>query len=535
MSGRTATTRAALGAAALSALMLITPAALAASPLAASPPAGFVASSVDGDDIAGEWIVTLASWIQADRAASALASQHLGELGFVFTEVLNGFLFLGTEDQARRLAAHPHVRTVVPNQLVEATAQTTATGVVRIGADTLGGTAQGSGVKVAVLDTGVDLDHPDLVANLDVPRGKNCISSGPPEDDNGHGTHVAGIVAATDNTIGSVGVAPGAAVVPVKVLDRRGSGSYATLICGIDHVVADGTIRIVNMSLGGRGTAGSCTDGSLRQAICTAHSAGVSFFVAAGNSSRDASRDSPAQYPETIAVSALEDFDGTPASDRFASFSNFGSVVNLIAPGVSILSTTLGGGTGLASGTSMSTPHAAGVGALALAAQPGLTPSGLAALLAQTGECPNGTEAGTDASCSGQGLWAGDPDGIAEPLVNAPRAAGVSGGGGVVTPPGDASPTVEIQRPSSGATVDGTQAVVVAADDAEDAPGTLVVEFRVDGGPWQALSYNSRHGMYRTRWDTTTVPNGSRTLEARAVDSAANETLSLSVVVTVSN
>ncbi|MCY2688024.1 S8 family serine peptidase [Salinimicrobium sp. TH3] len=228
--------------------------------------------------------------------------------------------------------------------------QTTPYGITRVN----GGVAY-TGSNVAwIIDSGIDIDHEDL--NVDASRGFNAFTSGrdsgAPDDNNGHGTHVAGTVAALDNNVGVIGVAAGATVVPVKVLDSRGSGSYSGVIAGVNHVAQYGqTGDVANMSLGGP------TSKALDDAVLAASSK-VKFALAAGNESADANNSSPARVNGTniYTVSAHD------SSDRFASFSNYGNPpVDYAAPGVSINSTWKGGGYNTISGTSMASPHVAGI------------------------------------------------------------------------------------------------------------------------------------------------------------------------------
>lgn len=265
--------------------------------------------------------------------------------------------------------------------------QTSPTGIRRIGAGT--GTNTGAGVGVAVIDTGIDLSHPDLVANI-ASASKTCVAgTRSAKDDNGHGTHVAGTIAAVNNSIGVVGVAPDATLYAVKVLNRNGSGTWSSVICGIDWITANATtlgIKVANMSLGGSGTSdnncGATNGDALHSAICNSVAQGVTYVVAAGNSGADAVGFVPAAYDDAvITVSALADSDGAAggsgsstsygADDTFATFSNFGAPVGLGAPGVSILSTWRGGGYKTISGTSMATPHVSGAAALFIASHPG--------------------------------------------------------------------------------------------------------------------------------------------------------------------
>jgi len=187
--------------------------------------------------------------------------------------------------------------------------------------------------------------------------GYNAISpSRNADDDNGHGTHVAGIIAALDNTVGVLGVAPQASLLAVKVLNRRGSGYLSDIIEGIQWSVNNGA-DVINMSLGTTSNVQSFHD-----AITAAYNAGVVVVAAAGNSgSRDNTVEYPAKYPEVIAVSA------TGTNNVIASFSSRGTEVELAAPGMNVPSTYMGGGLKTLSGTSMASPHVAGVAALIIA------------------------------------------------------------------------------------------------------------------------------------------------------------------------
>ncbi len=254
-------------------------------------------------------------------------------------------------------------------------------GVKRIGIPASGNT--GAHVTVAVIDTGIDLTHPDLAGNI--VANTNCIDpTKNGNDDHGHGSHVAGTIAAVNNSIGVVGVAPEAKLAAVKVLNAAGSGTWSSVICGIDWVSAHASefnIKVANMSLGGGGVSdnncGLTNNDPLHQAICNSRNQGVTYVVSAGNSGASASSFVPAAYDDAvITVSALTDSDGLPggggpttvygADDTFASFSNYGTVVDLGAPGVSVYSTYKNGGFATISGTSMNSPHVAGGAALYL-------------------------------------------------------------------------------------------------------------------------------------------------------------------------
>jgi subtilisin family serine protease len=241
--------------------------------------------------------------------------------------------------------------------------QVVPTGIRRIFADqssTRAGDGSGSvnPIRVAVIDTGVQSTHPDLLVDTSLSRNF-ARSASTFEDGHGHGTHVAGTIAALDNSIGVVGVAPGAQIVAVKVLGNSGSGYLSDVIAGINYVAANANlIPVANMSLGG---GYSC---SLNLAVENAVRRGVVVVVAAGNSSSNANWYSPASAPSALTIAALDDRDGRPGGDRFASFSNYGSRVDFIAPGVAIRSTFIGSSYATLSGTSMASPHVAGLAAL---------------------------------------------------------------------------------------------------------------------------------------------------------------------------
>ena len=224
-------------------------------------------------------------------------------------------------------------------------------GVDRIDAEQVWGITNGDPIKVAIVDTGIDLKHPDLKDNI-----KGGVSTvwytRSYNDDNGHGTHVAGIVAAIDNEIGVIGVGPKIDLYAVKVLDRRGSGYLSDIIEGLEWCIENG-IQVVNMSLGTNSDVLS-----FHEAIAAAFEAGIVLVAAAGNDG--GAVDYPAAYAEVIAVSATDN------TDTIASWSSRGPEIDLAAPGVSIYSTYKGSSYKTLSGTSMAAPHVAGVAALVL-------------------------------------------------------------------------------------------------------------------------------------------------------------------------
>ena len=351
----------------------------------------------DTGPASGYIVVLQDSVLSAASTATAQTERFGVRPGHVYENVFKGYSAELTAAEVASLRKDPTVAQVFPDGVVHTTAQTTPTGINRVDGE-LSSTVSGNGsgtvnVDVAVIDTGSG-PHADLT----IAGGVNCVTPGASfNDDHGHGTHVAGTVAAKDDANSVVGVAPGARIWSVKVLNSAGSGSFAGIVCGIDWVTARAsTIEVANMSLGGSGVNDACSGSALHQAICNSVSAGVTYAVAAGNSAVDANNFVPATYSEVITVSALADFNGLPGGgaastcradvdDTLASFSNFGSDVDIIAPGVCILSTARGGGLTTFSGTSMASPHVAGAAALFKAANPTASPAAVKSALINAG------------------------------------------------------------------------------------------------------------------------------------------------------
>lgn len=417
----------------------------------------------------GSWIVTLEKGAHAADAAT-LSKEAGGKLGLVYEHALTGFQFKGSAAAATSLRHNPRVKSVEPDRAVYLT-ETLPFGVERTHAWSFSGDGayqagfRGAGARIAILDTGIDLDHPDLAASIDNAAGLNCLNTAlPPNDGHGHGTHVAGTAAAPLNGVGVVGIAPEAQLVAIKMFDDVGNSSEALALCALDRVVAlntDGSagndIDVVNMSWGEHRAWGDCASDALHGAICAARAAGAVLVGGAGNDAVDAGDFVPAAFSEVISVSGYSDFDGqrgglggcqfvpslfwTECDDTLAFFSDFGPSVDVVAPSVNVYSTWAGGGYKVDNGTSMATPHVTGIVALMAAADPDLTPSEALDILRTTGECPNGAAADADgqAGCAGQGTWTDDPDGIPEPLPNALRAAQAAG---ATPPPPPPQPTV---------------------------------------------------------------------------------------------
>ncbi|MDR8393061.1 S8 family peptidase [Aliifodinibius sp. S!AR15-10] len=315
-----------------------------------------------------------------------------------YTYSLRGFAAKLTDEQVNSLRKDDRVEYVEQDQVIslappcgtpvnpcdgggggDDSGQATPWGITRVG-----GPVASNGVAW-VIDTGVDLDHPDL--NVDTERSVTVISRGSgsksADDGNGHGTHVAGTIAAIDNDIDVVGVASGATIVGVKVLDKRGSGLNSDVIAGVDYVAANAAPGdVANLSLGGSPSQ------ALDDAVRYAADQGVVFAIAAGNSGDDANNYSPArvEYNNVWTVSATDE------ADIFADFSNYSGPteppIEFTGPGVDILSLYADGGTATLSGTSMASPHVAGV-------------------LLLTGGNP-----------TSDGTASGDPDGDSDPIIH---------------------------------------------------------------------------------------------------------------------
>jgi subtilisin family serine protease len=335
----------------------------------AALPTGTILAADAGAAIANSYIVTFQAGTRAGdvpAVAQRLVRKYGGRVEESYTSALSGFHATMTRTQARRLAAHPAVRSVEQDAVV------TGDGVQNAptwGLDRIDQTAlplsksytyrSAAGVTAYVLDTGIRMTNQDFGGRAR--DGYDAIDNdGKAQDCNGHGTHVAGTIGGA-----AYGVAKDIKLVGVRVLDCQGSGSYSAIIKGIDWVTRNATKpAVANMSLGGT------TSSTLNDAVKKSIASGITYAIAAGNDNRDACKQSPASQPDAITVAATDN------TDTRASFSNFGTCVDIFAPGVKILSTSSKSDTGTAtmSGTSMASPHVAGAAALVLAANPSFTP-----------------------------------------------------------------------------------------------------------------------------------------------------------------
>ena len=414
------------------------------------------ATAPDGrPDATGRFIVMLRSGSNTAAVVEKARKRDGVKADRSYARTFRGFSAKLDKKQKGDLLADPNVVAVVPDGVIQM-AQTIPTGVSRVGGRRNGvaaidGTDQRVDADVAIVDTGIT-PHPDL----NVAGGYNCSSTTRTawHDNNGHGTHVAGTVAALDNSFGVVGVAPGARVWGVKILNADGFGLISWYICGLDWILAQRDpndasrplFEAVNMSVTKAGAddhnCGRTNKDALHQAICRVVAGGITVVAAAANDHHNASRNIPASYDEVITVSALADTDGTPGGlgghrcfswggydvdDTFADFSNYGSDVDIMAPGKCILSTIPGPAYAYMSGTSMAAPTVTGAVALYKSSRPNATPAEVREGLRGLGNTNWKTST--------------DPDPIHEPLLDVSRIGPL--GTFALTPASATGPTIE--------------------------------------------------------------------------------------------
>jgi subtilisin family serine protease len=364
----------------------------------------------------------------------------------------------------------------------------------KIQAPTAWDAANGNGVVIAILDTGVDGNHPDLAANM-VPGWNLFDNNADTSDVHGHGTSVSGSAAAVgNNATGSAGVAWGAKIMPLRISGLDGWAYFSTIAQGVNWA-ADNGARVANISYGVSGSA------SVQSAANYMRSKGGVVIAAAGNSGVE----------ETIAAhDSMLSISATGSSDTRPSWSSFGNYVDLAAPGVSIYTPTRGGGYASVSGTSFSAPITAGTVALMFSVNPRLTPGDVDTILKATA---------VDLGTAGFDKYYGFG------RIDAARAVAQAASMGSAD---TQAPSVGITAPTGGAVVTGVVPVDLAYS---DNVGVVRVELYVDG----KLVATDDASPYALAWDSNTVPDGAHTLSTRAFDAAGNAGTSASVSVSVRN
>ncbi|MDC0772894.1 S8 family peptidase [Streptomyces sp. HD] len=417
---------------------------------AAAAPEGRIQYEGAAGAVADSYLVTLKAdhARSSTRAGRALVEKYGADIERTYRKALNGYAIEASATEAKRLAADPAVASVVQNRTFSIDATQTnppSWGLDRIDQKALPLNSSytypdsaGQGVTAYVIDTGVRITHSDFGGRASY--GYDAIDNdNTAQDGHGHGTHVAGTVAGN-----AYGVAKKAKIVGVRVLDNSGSGTTAQVVAGIDWV-AQNAVKpaVANMSLGGG--ADSALDTAVRNAIAS----GVTFAVAAGNESTNASTRSPARVTEAITVGA------TTSSDAKASYSNYGSVLDLFAPGSSITSAwnSSDSATNTISGTSMATPHVTGAAALYLGANPSATPAQVSSGL---------TSAATTGVVTSPG--SGSPNRL------------LYVGGGTTTPPGPRFENTADYPISDNSTVESP---VTVSGVSGNAPSALAVEVHI--------------------------------------------------------
>ena len=331
----------------------------------------------------GRYIVVLREDVP-DPGAVALehARDHAAQVDFVYRSALKGYAAVIPNDRVAAVRGDGRVAYVEPDQTAVASAQVLPWGIDKVDADVSSTTAgDGAGaisnVNAYVIDTGISTSHPDLFVVDQVKFGR-----GPKKDCNGHGTHVAGTIAARDNTIDVVGVSPGSPLTSVKVLGCDGSGFTSTIIAGVDWVTANALKpAVANMSLGGPSSP------ALDTAVLNSVASGVFYAVAAGNEGANACNVSPARAGAGL-DNGIVTVAATDPADQEPAFSNFGACVDIWAPGVNVLSTSIGGGTTTLSGTSQASPHVAGGGSLYLSSHTNANPAAVETALKVAAHIP---------------------------------------------------------------------------------------------------------------------------------------------------
>lgn len=453
----------------------------------------------------GHILVAPKSGIDEATFTGALAAgggHSIGSIGGTHVHVVN--VPPGNEQAAvKRLQADPTVKFAEVDQLMPVAGAandpyyTSEWHLPDVGAPTAWNYATGSGIVIAILDTGVDGTHPDLASQM-VPGWNFYNNNSNTADTNGHGTAVAGTAAAaTNNSVGVASVAGGAKIMPVVIADPTGWAYWSTVAQGITWA-ADHGARVVSLSY-----QGASASSTIQSAASYLRSKGGVLFVAAGNTGA---------IDNTPATSLMMVVSAVQQGDTLASFSSFGSFVDISAPGNNIITTKMGGGYWNCWGTSFATPIVAATAALILSERPDFTPAQVDATLESTA---------TDLGAPGYDIYYGYGD------VNATAALQQAASAPLAPAPDTTAPTVAIASPTGG-TVSGTVSVSV---NASDNVGVAHVDLLVSG----AVVATDTTAPYLFGWNSANVANGSVTLTAAAYDAAGNSAVSSPVTVTVSN
>ena len=436
--------------------------------------------------------------IDVNAEADRLALKHKGQVDRTWSHALKGMVMRMSPVEAEALAKDPNVALVEEDGVIELDAtQSPATwGLDRMDQRDLPlnnsyvYNASGSGVTAYVIDTGIRITHSEFGGRAS--SGFTAINDGNGTNDcNGHGTHVAGTIGGS-----TWGVAKTVALKAVRVLDCTGSGMTSGVISGVDWVTANKTLpAVANMSLGGGASS------ALDTAVANSINSGITYAIAAGNENADACTGSPARVASALTVGAID------TDDTRASFSNYGTCLDLFAPGVNITSTwyTSNTATSMLSGTSMATPHVAGAAALYLSTQPGRTPADVATALTGNSTTNKVADPGT-----------GSPNRL---LYTGFIASG---------PPDTTLPTVSLTSPTEGQILTGT--VTISAN-ASDNVAIAKVEFF--GGT--TLLGTDTAAPYQLTGHSSALTNGTYAFTAKATDTSGNVTTSATVNATTSN
>jgi subtilisin family serine protease len=438
-----------------------------------------------------------------EKALSRRGVKSLGKIGRTHIHVVD--VTPGDEeDTVAKLRADPDVEYAEVDRLMPAAGLTndpmsgSEWHLSKIGAPSAWAYSSGTGITIAILDTGVDGTHPDLAAKM-VPGWNFYNNNSDTRDVNGHGTTVAGAAAAaSNNSIGVASVASGAQIMPIRIADPSAYASWSTVAQGITYA-ADHGARVVNLSF-----VGASASATIQQAALYLRSKGGVLFVAAGNTG---GADNTPQTDLMMVVGA------TMADDTRASWSTYGTFVDISAPGYNILTTVRGGSYAYAWGTSLATPIVAGTAALILSKRPDFTPGQVDSTLMSSA---------TDLGTAGRDIYFGAGRLDAGAALQQAAAAPAAPVGGDTT-----KPMVAMGWPVGG-TVSGTVPVTVTAT---DNVGVTRVELRVDG----VLIGTDTASPWQFSWNSPSSPNGTVSVTATAYDAAGNSATSSPVAITVAN